>query len=64
MHSILLKPACTAVSHVTVSEMWKAIIEVCPAWAKCLPMPLGYQVVQRKYLKVERILSVIDTYGM
>lgn len=42
-----------AITLVTVSEIWKAIMEVCPAWAECLLLPLGHHTAQSKYLKLE-----------
>lgn len=51
----------TAITLVTVSEIWKAIMEVCPAWAECLLLPLGHHTAQSKYLKLELGLAAMHT---
>lgn len=50
-----------AVIRVTVSEIWKAIMEVCPAQAECLLLPFGHHTAQSKYLKLELGLPAMHT---
>ena len=50
-----------AITHVTVSEIRKAIMEVCPAQAECLLLPFGHHTAQSKYLKLELGLPAMHT---